>query len=208
MEQVSEWVLAIMDKLGLVGVSLMMFLENIFPPIPSELIMPAAGFAAATGQMNLFAVIIAGTIGSIIGALPLYYIGTKLDEARLIHLTNGYGKYFLITANDVSNAQKWFDRHGKSVIFFGRMIPAIRSLISIPAGMAHMPLLPFLILTGLGSFIWSAILAYAGFVLGANYHKVANYVSAISHYIIIGAGLIILFVIYKRIKKVWGTHAK
>ncbi|OAV22640.1 Alkaline phosphatase like protein [Moraxella catarrhalis] len=208
MEQVSEWVLAIMDKLGLVGVSLMMFLENIFPPIPSELIMPAAGFAAATGQMNLFAVIIAGTIGSIIGALPLYYIGTKLDEARLIHLTNRYGKYFLITANDVSNAQKWFDRHGKSVIFFGRMIPAIRSLISIPAGMAHMPLLPFLILTGLGSFIWSAILAYTGFVLGANYHKVANYVSAISHYIVIGAGLIILFVIYKRIKKVWGTHAK
>ncbi|OOR85585.1 DedA family protein [Moraxella canis] len=208
MENLSEWILAVMDKLGLIGVGLMMFLENVFPPIPSELIMPAAGFAAAMGQVNLFAVIIAGTIGSMIGALPLYYIGTKLDEKRLRHLADHYGQYFLITANDVSNAQKWFDRHGKSVIFFGRMIPAIRSLISIPAGMAHMPLVPFLILTGLGSLIWSAMLAYAGFVLGANYHKVANYVGAISHYIVIGAGLVILFIIYKRIKKVWGTHAK
>lgn len=204
--QLSEWILMVMDKLGLVGVALMMFLENVFPPIPSELIMPAAGFAAAIGKLSLISVIIAGTIGSVLGALPLYYLGSRLDETRLIRLTERYGKYLLITPKDIVSAQAWFDRHGKTVVFFGRMIPAIRSLISIPAGMARMSLLPFLMLTAMGSMIWSALLAYAGFVLGANYEKVGIYIESVSHYVVLLMVLIFSYLLYRRIKTVWGKH--
>ena len=204
--QLSEWILMVMDKLGLVGVALMMFLENVFPPIPSELIMPAAGFAAAIGELSLISVIIAGTIGSVLGALPLYYLGSRLDETRLIRFTERYGKYLLITPKDIISAQAWFDRHGKTVVFFGRMIPAIRSLISIPAGMARMSLLPFLMLTAMGSMIWSALLAYAGFVLGANYEKVGIYIESVSHYVVLLMVLIFSYLLYRRIKTVWGKH--
>lgn len=204
--QLSEWILMVMDKLGLVGVALMMFLENVFPPIPSELIMPAAGFAAAIGELSLISVVIAGTIGSVLGALPLYYLGSRLDETRLIRLTERYGKYLLITPKDIVSAQAWFDRHGKTVVFFGRMIPAIRSLISIPAGMARMSLLPFLMLTAMGSMIWSALLAYAGFVLGANYEKVGIYIESVSHYVVLLMVLIFSYLLYRRIKTVWGKH--
>lgn len=204
--QLSEWILMVMDKLGLVGVALMMFLENVFPPIPSELIMPAAGFAAAIGELSLISVIIAGTIGSVLGALPLYYLGSRLDETRLNRLAERYGKYLLITPKDIISAQAWFDRHGKTVVFFGRMIPAIRSLISIPAGMARMSLLPFLMLTAMGSMIWSALLAYAGFVLGANYEKVGIYIESVSHYVVLLMVLIFSYLLYRRIKTVWGKH--
>ncbi len=204
--QLSEWILMVMDKLGLIGVTLMMFLENVFPPIPSELIMPAAGFAAAIGELSLISVIIAGTIGSVLGALPLYYLGSRLDETKLIRLTERYGKYLLITPKDIVSAQAWFDRHGKTVVFFGRMIPAIRSLISIPAGMARMSLLPFLMLTAMGSMIWSALLAYAGFVLGANYEKVGIYIESVSHYVVLLMVLIFSYLLYRRIKTVWRKH--
>lgn len=200
MNQLSDWVLLMMDKLGLFGVALMMFLENVFPPIPSELIMPAAGFAAAMGRMELFWVIVAGTIGSVLGALPLYYLGTVFDERRLYVFTEKYGKYLLLKPDDIINAQTWFAKYGKSVIFFGRMIPAIRSLISIPAGMARMPMLPFLTLTALGSAIWTTILAYAGYALGVNYQKVADFIAPISSAVGWSVGVIVLFVILIRLK--------
>lgn len=199
----SEWILAIMDKLGLVGVTLMMFLENVFPPIPSELIMPAAGFAAAMGQMNIILVIIAGTLGSVLGALPLYYLGTVFDEKRLLKLTEKYGKYFLVRPSDVTNANAWFNKYGKAVIFFGRMIPAIRSLISIPAGMNRMPMLPFLVLTTIGSAIWTTLLAYAGFVLGVNYNKVETFIEPISKFVVISVLIVAAIVAFYRIKSVF-----
>lgn len=203
MDTISQWVLVMMDKLGLFGVTLMMFLENVFPPIPSELVMPAAGFAAAIEQMHLIAAIIAGTLGSVLGALPLYYLGTILDERRLYHFAEKYGKYFLIKPKDVTSAQRWFDEYGKSVIFFGRMIPGIRSLISIPAGMARMPILPFLTLTALGSAIWTTLLAYAGYVLGANYEAVATFIEPISKIVVIVVLVIAVIVMVMRVKKVF-----
>lgn len=192
-----------MDKLGAIGVMLMMFLENVFPPIPSELIMPAAGFAAAMGKMSIITVIIAGTAGSVLGALPLYYLGTIFDEPRLYRLAKRYGKYLLIKPSDVTNAQVWFNKYGKAVIFFGRMIPAIRSLISIPAGMNRMPMLPFLILTTLGSLIWTTMLAYAGYILGVNYDKVAEFVSPISKIVVIIVLIIATVIAFFRIKSVF-----
>lgn len=203
MDNLSAWILVIMDKLGLMGVALMMFLENVFPPIPSELIMPMAGFASAMGDMNLIAVIIAGTLGSVLGALPLYYLGTIFDEKRLYRLAEKYGKYFLIKPSDVTDAQVWFNKYGKAVIFFGRMIPAIRSLISIPAGMNRMPMLPFLVLTTLGSAIWTTLLAYAGYVLGANYEQVAEFISPISKVVVVIVLLIGALIAFFRIKSVF-----
>ncbi len=203
MDKISEWVLIIMEQFGLLGVTVMMFLENVFPPIPSELIMPAAGFAAAMGKMNLVLVIIAGTLGSVLGALPLYYLGTVFDEKRLFSLAEKYGKYVLIKPSDVTNAQDWFHKYGKTVIFFGRMIPAIRSLISIPAGMARMPMLPFLVLTAIGSAIWTTILAYAGYILGANYEQVEAFIEPISKIVVIVVLCIGAVIAFMRIKSVF-----
>ena len=203
MDKISEWVLIIMEQFGLLGITVMMFLENVFPPIPSELIMPAAGFAAAMGKMNLVLVIIAGTLGSVLGALPLYYLGTVFDEKRLFSLAEKYGKYVLVKPSDVTNAQDWFHKYGKTVIFFGRMIPAIRSLISIPAGMARMPMLPFLVLTAIGSAIWTTILAYAGYILGANYEQVEAFIEPISKIVVIVVLCIGAVIAFMRIKSVF-----
>ncbi len=207
MDKISAWILAMMDTLGLFGVTAFMFLENVFPPIPSEIIMPAAGFAASKGSMGLIAVIIAGTLGSVLGALPLYYLGTSFDEKRLLNLTHKYGKYVLVKPSDVTNAQNWFNKYGYWVIFFGRMIPAIRSLISIPAGMSRMPMLPFLVLTTVGSAIWTTMLAYAGYVLGANYSKVEAFIAPISKFVVATVLIVGIVVVFMRIKSVfWGKN--
>ncbi|WP_440453622.1 DedA family protein [Psychrobacter sp. ASPA161_9] len=172
MNQISEWILAIMAKFGYLGIIFAMFAENVFPPIPSELIMPAAGFAASRGDLNLILVILAGTFGAMLGALPLYYLGSLFDKERLMTLTEKYSKYVFVKPEDISATNDWFDNHGKKAVFFGRMVPGIRSFISIPAGMNKMPLLPFLTLTALGSSIWTTVLTLAGYCFGENYQVV------------------------------------
>ena len=172
MNQISEWILTIMAKFGYFGIVFAMFAENIFPPIPSEVIMPAAGFAASKGDLNLIIVILAGTLGATLGALPLYYLGSLFDKERLMTFAEKYGKYVFIKPNDISATNDWFDNHGKKAVFFGRMVPGIRSFISIPAGMNKMSLLPFLTLTALGSSIWTTVLTLAGYYLGENYQVV------------------------------------
>lgn len=172
MNQISAWVLMIMAKFGYLGVMFAMFAENVFPPIPSELIMPAAGFAAAQGELNLILVIIAGTVGAVLGALPLYYFGSIFNKERLVIFTQKYGKYVFVTPDDILASDDWFNKHGKKAIFLGRMVPGIRSLISIPAGMNRMPIGNFLILTTLGASIWTTILTLAGYYLGKNYARI------------------------------------
>lgn len=191
MDKMSEWVLGIMSKFGYFGIIFAMFAENVFPPIPSEVIMPAAGFAASKGDMSIVLVILTGTLGAVLGALPLYYLGRKFDEPRLAEFTEKYGKYVFIKPTDITDANAWFDKHGKMAVFFGRMVPGVRSLISIPAGMNKMALLPFLALTALGASIWTAILALAGYYLGQNYDAVAGILAPYSKAI----GISILFVI-------------
>ena len=195
MDQMSEWVLGIMAKFGYFGIIFAMFAENVFPPIPSEVIMPAAGFAASKGDMSIVLVILTGTLCAVLGALPLYYLGHKFDEPRLVEFTEKYGKYVFIKPTDITDANAWFDKHGKMAVFFGRMVPGVRSLISIPAGMNKMSLLPFLALTALGASIWTAILALAGYYLGQNYDAVAGvlapYSKAIGILIVVVIGLLI-----------------
>ncbi|MFT5097147.1 MULTISPECIES: DedA family protein [Psychrobacter] len=191
MNQISEWVLSIMAKFGYFGIVFAMFAENVFPPIPSEVIMPAAGFAASRGDLNLILVILAGTLGASLGALPLYYLGRIFDKERLIAVTEKYGKYVLVKPDDVASANEWFDKHGKTAVFFGRMVPGVRSLISIPAGMNNMPLLPFLALTALGSSIWTAALTLAGYYLGQNYEVIEGVLAPYSK----GFGILVVVII-------------
>ena len=191
MNQISEWVLSIMAKFGYFGIVFAMFAENVFPPIPSEVIMPAAGFAASRGDLNLILVILAGTLGASLGALPLYYLGRIFDKERLIAFTKKYGKYVLVKPDDVTSANEWFDKHGKTAVFFGRMVPGVRSLISIPAGMNNMPLLPFLALTALGSSIWTAALTLAGYYLGQNYEVIEGVLAPYSK----GFGILVVVII-------------
>ena len=201
MDAMSQWVLDIMQQLGYAGVVLLMFLENVFPPIPSEIIMPAAGFAAARGELSLTGVIIAGGVGSVLGAVVLYYVGRLLNEERLIALTDRYGKWLLISSDDIRQADDWFDRHGPKIVFFGRLLPGVRSLLSIPAGMANMPMGQFLLYTSLGTTLWSGLLAVAGYQLGANYEQIEGWIAPISQIILGICILLAVIFILRRVQK-------
>lgn len=198
MSQVSAWVLIIMEKFGYLGIIFAMFAENVFPPIPSELIMPAAGFAVARGDLNLILVILAGTLGSVIGALPLYYLGRLLNEDRLMVFTEKYGKYVFVKPSDIRSSSVWFDKHGSKAVFFGRMVPGIRSFISIPAGMSKMPILPFLVFTALGSSIWTSLLTIAGYYFGENYEVIETMLAPYSKGFLLLAVVIIIAWFIKR----------
>lgn len=179
------WIESIVSELGYIGISLLMFLENVFPPIPSELIMPLAGFTTVQGKLSFIGVVLAGTIGSVMGALPLYYLGRLVGEQRLKAWAEKYGKWLMISAQDIGKADDWFDRHSGKAVFFCRCIPGIRSLISIPAGVAHMHVMPFLLYTALGTSLWTALLAYLGRLLGKNYEQVSTYLGPVA-YVVFG----------------------
>lgn len=188
-----EWMQNLMNDLGYLGIFLLMVLENLFPPIPSELIMPSAGFAAARGDLHLLGVVAAGTLGSVIGTLPLYFIGRAYGEKRLIEWADKHGKWLTLSGKDIKRADDWFDRYGSGVVLFGRLVPGIRSLLSLPAGMSEMPLPKFVLFSALGSALWASLLAYAGYVLGDNYEKVEHLISPISKVVL---GLVVLWVAY------------
>lgn len=196
----TEWIQNLMDSMGYLGILLLMILENVFPPIPSELIMPSAGFAAARGDMTLGMVILMGTLGSVIGTLPLYYIGRAFSEDKLVAWADKHGKWLTLSGKDIKKADDWFDRHGNKAVLFGRMVPGIRSLLSLPAGMSEMPLPKFLIYSAIGSALWSAALAYAGYALGENYDRVEQYVGPASKIIlgVVVVGAIVWFIRRKR----------
>lgn len=189
-----EWITGIMDSMGYLGITLLMFLENVFPPIPSELIMPSAGFTAAQGKLSFLGVVMAGTLGSVLGALPLYYAGKLADEDRLKAWADKYGRWLTVSGEDIAKAKDWFDQHGNKAVFFCRLVPGIRSLISIPAGMSAMPLPLFLFYSALGTGIWAGILTYLGQLLGANYKKVDSYLGPIA-YVVLGL-LLLAFLVW------------
>ncbi|WP_081980643.1 DedA family protein [Neosynechococcus sphagnicola] len=188
----AEWITSTMHSLGYWGIGLLMFFENLFPPIPSELIMPLAGFTVARGQMNFGAAILAGVLGTMLGALPWYYAGKILGHHRLYHLANRYGKWMGISGHDIEKANLWFNRHGKKAVFLARLVPGIRTLISIPAGICQMPLLPFLLYSTLGTTLWVTLLTVAGYLLGDNYEWVDQYIGPLSK-VVLGLLLVTFF---------------
>jgi membrane protein DedA with SNARE-associated domain len=173
-EQLSHIIDQIIMVLGLPGITLIMFIENLFPPIPSELVMPFAGFVVGQGKANFMAVWAAGTLGSVAGAVILYYIGRWANEPIVRRFVRLFGRWFLLSEADLDRALQAFARHGEAIVFFGRLVPIVRSLISLPAGMQRMPMGRFLIFTTLGASIWTAVLTGVGVVLGANWEQVLD----------------------------------
>lgn len=199
MEAIISWVTAMMTTLGAPGAGLAIALENLFPPLPSEVLLPLAGFTAAKGGMNLFAAIVWTTIGSVAGAVVLYYLGALLGRDRMRAIVD---KLPLVDVSDVDKTEEWFAKHGAKAVFFGRMIPVFRSLISIPAGIERMPLPTFLGLTALGSLIWNTALIMAGYLLGDNWHLVEGYLGVLSKVVLGLTAIAVLLFVVSRLKKV------
>ncbi len=196
----TEWIISIMEQLGYFGIALLMFLDNVFPPIPSEIIMPSAGFTASKGELILTGVIIAGSTGSLLAAAVLYWIGRKIPREQIFKFVDRFGKFLFIKPKDVEKSLDWFEKHGHRIVFFGRMIPAVRSLISIPAGMSHMPFWKFMFYSALGTIIWTTFLACVGFYFGENQALMHDIFSQVGYVIISIVALIIVWVLYRQHK--------
>lgn len=179
--------------LGAVGVGLLVALENLFPPIPSEVVLPLAGFLAGQGQMPVVLVIVAATVGSVVGALLLYWAGAALGRERLRRIVD---RMPLVEVEDLERAESWFETHGGRAVLIGRLIPVVRSLISVPAGVERMPLLRFTLYTTLGSAAYNAVLVSAGYLLGNRWQDVGQYSSVINYviYAAIAGGLLLFAV--------------
>ena len=154
----ASWIEGVIETTGVFGIALLMLLENVFPPIPSELIMPLAGYTAARGQANIVLVILAGTIGSLAGASFWYAIGRWVGEERLKRLADRFGRWMTVGRDDIEKADDWFDRHGHKAVLFGRLVPTIRTLISVPAGLSEMAWPTFLLYSGIGTAIWLSLI--------------------------------------------------
>ncbi len=189
-----DWITGVVERTGYLGVALLMLAENVFPPIPSELIMPLAGFTAARGSLDIVLVVVAGTAGSLLGAVLWYYVGKWIGAEHLKRWTAAHGRWFTISPDEVDQAANWFRRHGGKAVLIGRVVPAVRTLISVPAGVAGMPLAPFLIYSAIGTVTWSGLLAGAGYLLEGQYQAVAGYVNPISNVVV---GLIALYYLYR-----------
>ena len=200
-----NWIITIMNRFGYLGVAGLIGLENIFPPIPSEVILTFGGFMTTCTDLTFTGVVVSSTIGSLIGAILLYGIGWILSYDKLCRILSGKtGKILHLYPEDIDKAVSWFDKRGNYTVFFCRFIPIVRSLISIPAGCAKMKMLPFLLLTTAGSFIWNTVLVYLGALAGKSWSKIAGYMdtySTIVLIILIIAGLSALYFFLKsRIK--------
>lgn len=193
-----DWITNIMDSWGYLGIILLMFLENIFPPIPSELVMPLAGFTASQDKLNIAFVIGAGTVGSVLGALPWYYAGFYLGEERLKNWADKYGKWLTVRRKDIEKSSKWFSKHCGKAVVLGRLVPGIRTLISMPAGIHQMNLVKFLLYTALGAGFWVAVLAIAGYKLGENYQRVEQYVGPASLIILVAVVIYAIIWVMRR----------
>ena len=196
-----ESIINTINSLGYIGIALLMALENIVPPIPSEVIMPLAGFAVTQGRLQFFYVVLAGTIGSVLGATPWYFLGKSWGLKRTKKIADRYGKWLTITGEDVEKAKIWFDKRGYVATAIGRLVPGIRTYISIPAGISKMPLIPFLLYSTAGSIVWVSLLTYAGYLLGENYEQVGVYLKPFSIIVLVVIIALSLYWIIKRRRK-------
>jgi len=180
-----------------------MFLENLFPPIPSELIMPLGGFYVQQGQLQFLPVVLAGLLGTLLGALPWYGIGRVINEKRLEVWLSRHGRWIGISPAELARSRRWFNRYGTALVFWGRLVPGIRTLISVPAGIELMPFGPFLIWTTAGSLIWTLLLTLAGLGLGESYSNVELWIDPVSKVVKVGLVMAVLFALVWLGLRIW-----
>jgi membrane protein DedA with SNARE-associated domain len=188
----TDWIIGFIERFGYAGIALLMALENIFPPIPSELIMPFAGYVAATGHLHPIGVVAAGTVGSLLGTLPWYWLGRAIGRERLRKLVTKHGRWLAMSPEDLARADEWFKRHGARAVLLGRIVPALRSVVSMPAGVAHMPFASFLFWSGIGTAVWTAALASLGYVMERDYERAEPFLNAASKIVV--AVLVITYI--------------
>jgi membrane protein DedA with SNARE-associated domain len=184
---VFDWILSVVGRAGLLGVAFLMLLENVIPPIPSELIMPLAGFEAARGRFSLVGVVVAGTLGATAGAVFWYEVGRRIGCERLSHWADRRGRWLGFSADDVARSVAWFERYGGWAVFLGRLAPGVRTFISVPAGVAVMPRTVFLAWTTAGTVLWTGLLAGAGHVLHSQYDRVEDWTNPVANAVFAGA---------------------
>lgn len=189
----TDWIIQIITDLGYVGIFLVMLAESIFPPIPSELIIPFAGFAAANGDLNLFGVLATATIGAVVGMLPWYFAGRIFGLHRVKWLADRYGRLLTMNADEIDVAVGFFKRYGPFIVLFGRLLPIIRTLISIPAGLARMNLAAFLLASTAGALIWNTFLTLAGYILHEHYEMIEVVLDPLSYLVLAAVVLLYLF---------------
>ncbi|PLZ88819.1 alkaline phosphatase [Fischerella thermalis CCMEE 5194] len=202
-DSMTEWIKTTIESMGYVGIALLMFLENLFPPIPSELIMPLAGYTAnlPDTKLSVAGVFLAGLFGSVLGALIWYYPGKFLGESRLKVWADRYGKWITVTSKDITKSKHWFDKQGNKAVLLGRLVPGIRTLISVPAGLSNMPLPSFIFYTTVGSAVWVGLLTYSGYILGSQYELVDKYLAPVSKIVLAVILLAFLVLVLKRTYK-------
>lgn len=181
LDGVAGWAVDVMEKLGGPGAGLLIALENLFPPMPSEVILPLAGFTASRGEFSLAGALFWTTAGAVVGAWVMYFLGAALGRRRMYAI---WDRLPLVSREDFERTEAWFDRHGTKAVFFGRMVPLFRSLISVPAGIERMPLVRFTVLTLAGSLIWNTIFVMAGYLLGEQWHVVEAYAGILQKIVI------------------------
>lgn len=197
MEQLLDWVVTVMRTVGAPGVGLATLLETVFPPVPSEAVLPLAGYTASQGHYGLLPAIVWATVGSLVGALVLYQAGAVLGVRRLCAIAD---RIPLVHARDVERAMSWFEGHGRAAVFLGRLVPGVRSLISIPAGVNRMPLWQFAFYTTAGSLIWNAGLIVAGYELGEQWHVVEGRMGSVSNLVYVLVLLVLAWFVVRRVR--------
>jgi len=180
----TDWVVDVIDTIGYAGVAFLVALESVFPPIPSEVVLPAAGFASNDGEANVVVMIVAATLGSLLGAWVLYGVAAAVGPLRLRRFTLRYGRWFGVRGRDLDRAESWFDDHSSTAVLVCRCVPLVRSLVSIPAGFRRMDPVRFTAFTVLGSLVWNTTLVGAGYILGDNWGKVAEYIDVLQYVVI------------------------
>ena len=175
-----DFITAWIERGGVLAVGALMALENVIPPIPSELVMPLAGFTAARGHMSLLLLIVVGTVGSTLGCLFWYGLARAWGRERFLRFVDRWGVWLTLSREEAEAATEWFERHGAPAVFFGRMVPTVRTLISIPAGLAPMPVVPFILWTAAGALIWTSLLALAGYLLEDQYERVEGWLNPLT----------------------------
>lgn len=194
----AEWITRVVEGFGYTGLAFLIVLENVFPPIPSELVLPLAGYLVGTGRFGFPQVMLASTLGSVVGALLLYWIGALFGEDRLRAFVRRFGRVLLLREADVDRAEQWFDRHGGKAVLIARLFPVVRSLISIPAGLARMSLVPFVLYTVVGSALWNGALIGLGYAFGSQWERVEAYVGLLEYATLAVLGVLVLRFVWKR----------
>jgi membrane protein DedA with SNARE-associated domain len=194
---VAAWAVDLMERLGGPGAGLAIALENLFPPVPSEVILPLAGFTASQGSFGLAEAIIWTTLGSLVGAVVMYYLGAALGRRRMYAI---WHRLPLVRTDDLERAEAWFGRHGTKAVFLGRMVPIFRSLISVPAGLERMSLPLFMLLTIAGSAIWNTVFVVAGYVLGEQWHRVEAYAGIVQSVVILTVVVAVCWWVVSRVR--------